>query len=154
MDGRLLNAASCHYMKHDMLHLAMDAATLKNGLVLEFGVYHGFTIRMAGAYFHTEPVHGFDTFSGLPEAWNTIDVTETAGSYSTHGHLPPAPENVQYHVGLIMRSTSDLWWPLLATGGLSSPLMASPRHSWPLLTPDDTGGPLLRDIAALSGGAP
>ena len=42
-------------------------------------------------------VHGFDTFSGLPEDWG--DAT-TRGSYSTHGALPQAPENVRFHVGL------------------------------------------------------
>ena len=45
-------------------------------------------------------MHGFDTFTGIPEAWETVEVTEAAGSYSTHGQLPPAPHNVRYHVGL------------------------------------------------------
>ena len=45
-------------------------------------------------------MHGFDTFSGLPEAWGSTE----AGSYSTHGALPAAPSNVRFHVGLFSDS--------------------------------------------------
>lgn len=40
-------------------------------------------------------MYGFDTFTGLPEDWHF----EGRGSYSTDGHLPPAPSNVRYKVG-------------------------------------------------------
>ena len=50
---------------------------------------------LAEAYGPEQRVHGFDTFSGLPIDWHA----ESAGSYSTHGELPPAPSNVHYHVG-------------------------------------------------------
>ena len=89
---------SVHYFTHDMLHLGMKHAKLaeEGGLILEFGVFFGKTIRMAANYFPNFTVHGFDTFDGLPEDWRGTK----AQSYSTHGALPPAPSNVKYHVGL------------------------------------------------------
>lgn len=79
-----------------MLHtfkLAFSAAP-RSGLVLEFGVRHGNTIRQI-AKLANQPVHGFDGFEGLPEAWHT----ETKGSYSTKGNIPVVPKNVRLHVG-------------------------------------------------------
>ena len=90
---------SMHYYEYDLLQLALAKATrspLEGGLVLEFGVYHGKTIRMIGSHFSKDPVHGFDTFSGLPEDWYSTG----AGAYSTYGALPKVPGNVQFHVGL------------------------------------------------------
>jgi hypothetical protein len=88
---------STHFFTYDMLQLALDNSFVQGGLILEFGVYHGKTIRMMASYFPNEKVHGFDTFSGIPEDWHYTP----SGSYSTHGSLPVAvPDNVQYHVGL------------------------------------------------------
>jgi tetratricopeptide (TPR) repeat protein len=87
---------SAHYFTYDMLHLAMENVSLKEGLVLEFGVFHGKTIRMIAEKFPTSQIHGFDTFSGIPENWHNTK----KGSYSTHNVLPVAFENTQYHVGL------------------------------------------------------
>jgi len=91
-------ATSTHYYTHDMLHLALDevAPQLNDGLVLEFGVYFGKSIRMIAERLPSATVHGFDTFSGLPEDWTE---GEQRGSYSTDNLLPPAPSNVRYHVG-------------------------------------------------------
>jgi hypothetical protein len=80
-----------------MLQLGMAAALL-DGLVLEFGVYYGKSIRTLAAGFPSQQVHGFDSFKGLPEEWS---VTTPAGAYSVHGNLPKnLPKNVQLHVGL------------------------------------------------------
>jgi tetratricopeptide (TPR) repeat protein len=87
---------STHYFTYDMLQLALENSFVQGGLILEFGVYHGKTIRMIASYFPKEKVHGFDTFSGIPEDWHYTP----SGSYSTHGSLPVAPDTVQYHVGL------------------------------------------------------
>ena len=73
--------------------LAFDAAPA-SGLVLEFGVCFGTTIRQIAAVAN-QPVHGFDSFEGLPESW----YHEPAGRYSTHGILPKVPENVTLHKG-------------------------------------------------------
>ena len=42
-----------------------------------------------------QPVHGFDSFEGLPEVWHH----EPKGSYTTKGVIPTVPENVSLHVG-------------------------------------------------------
>lgn len=77
----------------------IPAALLNTGLVLEFGVFHGRSISIIAnalqASGYTHSVHGFDSFAGLPEAWQA----EPAGSYSTQGRLPEVPDNVQLHQG-------------------------------------------------------
>jgi Macrocin-O-methyltransferase (TylF) len=42
------------------------------------------------------PIHGFDTFTGLPQAWGN----EPAGSYSTGGIVPNLEGKVYFHKGL------------------------------------------------------
>ena len=64
------------------------------GLVLEFGVYNGKSIRNIASIVNTE-VHGFDSFEGIPENWND----EPSGSYSANGELPVVPSNVTLHQG-------------------------------------------------------
>lgn len=76
------------------LRLGLAAARV-DGLVLEFGVRYGTTIRQIAAVAGQE-VHGFDTFTGLPEDWHE----HPAGTYSTEGEMPPVPANVQLHRGL------------------------------------------------------
>lgn len=73
-----------------------------SSLVLEFGVSYGKSIRMlADLTSEIEGgenvlIAGFDTFTGLPEAWGS----EAAGTYSTGGLLPPVPAGVQLVQGL------------------------------------------------------
>ena len=69
-------------------------ASFDDGLILEFGVGFGASIRLIGALLKKE-VHGFDSFEGLPEAWHG----EPKGSYSTKGEIPIVPENVILHKG-------------------------------------------------------
>ena len=73
--------------------LGIDAA-LNDGLVLEFGVRFGTSIRQI-AELVKQDVHGFDSFQGLPEAWHH----EPKGSYSTKGAIPAVQENVILHQG-------------------------------------------------------
>lgn len=75
------------------IRLSLGCAQV-DGLVLEFGVFHGKSIRQIASLVDGA-VHGFDSFQGLPEDWNS----ETASSYSTRGVLPDVPENVRLHVG-------------------------------------------------------
>ncbi len=70
------------------------AAARPDGLVLEFGVRWGKSIRQIASLV-PGPVHGFDSFEGLPEAWHH----EPRGSYSTGGQLPEVPPNVTLHRG-------------------------------------------------------
>jgi hypothetical protein len=64
------------------------------GLVLEFGVRFGASIRQIAALAQQD-VHGFDSFQGLPEDWHR----ESRGSYTTGGALPAVPGNVVLHAG-------------------------------------------------------
>jgi len=77
----------------DTFKIAMSAAT-NEGLILEFGVRHGNSIRQL-AELAKQDVHGFDSFEGLPEAWHD----EGKGSYSTKGVVPKVPANVTLHKG-------------------------------------------------------
>jgi tetratricopeptide (TPR) repeat protein len=73
--------------------VAFDCA-LAEGLVLEFGVRHGNTIRQIASIASGE-IHGFDSFEGLPEAWHE----EAKGSYSTRGIMPEVPDKVKLYRG-------------------------------------------------------
>ena len=75
------------------IELALKEALL-DGLVLEFGVYNGKSIRNIAAQVHST-VHGFDSFQGIPENWND----EPSGSYSANGNLPEVPSNVTLYQG-------------------------------------------------------
>lgn len=70
------------------------AAARVPGLVLEFGVHFGASLRQIAALAGQE-VHGFDSFRGLPEDWHG----EPRGSYSTDGEVPAMPPNVTLHAG-------------------------------------------------------
>jgi tetratricopeptide (TPR) repeat protein len=70
------------------------AAASREGLVLEFGVRHGTSIRQVASLVD-RTVHGFDSFAGLPEDWRE----EAQGTYSTKGVLPWVPDNVVLHAG-------------------------------------------------------
>lgn len=74
-------------------NIGLDAA-ISHGLVLEFGVRHGTSIRQI-AELAKQAVHGFDSFEGLPEVWHH----EPKGSYTTKGEIPIVPKSVQLHVG-------------------------------------------------------
>ena len=93
--------ARCFCTARQMFEYAVCSAGA-DGLFLEFGVYYGASINII-ARLTGNTVHGFDTFQGLPIDWVVNNdgrrEVEAAGSYSTHGSLPEAPENVQYHVG-------------------------------------------------------
>jgi len=71
------------------------AAAPDEGLTLECGVYFGRSLRLI-AERTRGIVHGFDSFQGLPEAWN---VREGAGAYSTAGRLPRVAGNARLHAG-------------------------------------------------------
>lgn len=73
--------------------LALQAAKTE-GLVMEFGVRHGNTLRQIASLVN-QKVHGFDSFEGLPEVWHH----EPKGSYTTKGIIPVMPKNVELHVG-------------------------------------------------------
>lgn len=64
------------------------------GLVLEFGVRRGTSLRVLAAQAGQE-VHGFDSFIGLPEDWGATQ----AGVLTTGGALPEAGAAARLHAG-------------------------------------------------------
>lgn len=70
-------------IKHAIQEARLD------GLILEFGVFNGKSIRRISE-FSPSDIYGFDSFEGIPEAWND----EPSGSYSAEGVLPAVPKNV------------------------------------------------------------
>jgi hypothetical protein len=75
-----------------LLEHAMGLASAK-GLILEFGVATGRTIRhIAGL--SPRLVHGFDSFEGLPEYWRT---GYDKGAFTQN--MPTVPDNVRLHRG-------------------------------------------------------
>lgn len=64
------------------------------GLILEFGVATGSTIRLLAQALFPRPIYGFDSFEGLPASWADYD----------RGHFacdpPIVPSNVELVVGM------------------------------------------------------
>lgn len=83
--------------RSEVLRIALSRAPAE-GLVLEFGVAGGDSIREIAGLVDSRMVHGFDSFEGLPEDWPGRH--EERGHYSTGGALPPVPANVRLHKGL------------------------------------------------------
>ena len=82
----------------EALDLAMRNASIE-GHFLEFGVYRGGTIRHLAKRVPAHIVHGFDSFSGLPEAW-----AGNTSRFDAKGKLPKVPSNVRLHVGFFSES--------------------------------------------------
>ena len=60
------------------------------GLILEFGVYKGDSIRYIARHFGDRQVYGFDSFDGLAEPW----IFDGPGAFSDVAKLPEVPRNV------------------------------------------------------------
>ena len=78
----------------ETLQYALDCAQI-DGLALEFGVRFGISLNFLAEQISQE-IHGFDSFEGLPDAWDEA----APGLYSTGGQLPQVGENTRLHVGL------------------------------------------------------
>lgn len=76
------------------LDQALDKGIPNEGLILEFGVWQGSSIRKIAAKYPSRQIYGFDSFEGLPERWERDDMNFYPGFFSTNGLLPPVPQNV------------------------------------------------------------
>ena len=86
------------------IEAAMDLVEQDKGLVCEFGVASGRSLRMIQEVLPLDtPLHGFDTFLGLPMAWGNL----AAGAYSTGGALPNMEGDVHFHRGLFTDTIPD-----------------------------------------------
>lgn len=59
-------------------------SNIPEGLILEFGVASGGTLRDLAETIKGRKVYGFDWFKGLPEDWGPNSI----GSFSTQGNVP------------------------------------------------------------------
>jgi hypothetical protein len=76
-------------------------------LWLELGVFRGMSCNVTASIFkHTMEIHGFDTFTGLPEAWRG---QFGKGYFSLEGTLPPVAPQVYLHKGLFNETLSDFF---------------------------------------------
>jgi len=67
-----------------------------HGLMLEFGVGDGASLAHLAAA-TARPLHGFDSFEGLPEHWS--GTFERKGKFGRGGRLPEVPASVTLHQG-------------------------------------------------------
>ena len=73
-----------------------------DGHYLEFGVFTGGTIRFIARRIGNRPIHGFDSFKGLPETWSGFSLGGKA--FDVAGRLPRVPNNVELHCGFFEES--------------------------------------------------
>ena len=69
------------------------------GLNVELGVYNGVTISCLATARPDLEFHGFDSFEGLPEDWDTGQKNVKADAFDRKGELPDVPDNVTLYKG-------------------------------------------------------
>jgi hypothetical protein len=69
------------------------------GLNVELGVYNGVTISCLSTARPDLEFHGFDSFEGLPEDWDTGQKNVKAEAFDRNGELPEVPDNVKLYKG-------------------------------------------------------
>ncbi len=91
-----LNKVKCLNSRDAVRYAAINEISLKDGLIMEFGVHKGDSIRLIANSLTNQVIHGFDSFYGLPEDYVSF---YRKGAFSTEGNLPLVPSNVQLHQG-------------------------------------------------------
>ena len=77
--------------------LSQPGLVPRDGLWLEFGVWTAYSLAVIASYApRGKTVFGFDSFRGLPEAYDTF---LPAGAFSLEGLAPPVPQNVELVAG-------------------------------------------------------
>ena len=102
-----------HHAIHGRSPEFVRLATEKKGLFLEFGVLTGLSANLTSLYINSIPgipaetrLEGFDTFTGLPEAWpnGKGGFYYKKGTFSwaarNKGPTPPVKPRVRLHTGL------------------------------------------------------
>ncbi len=80
----------------DLLDFALGECCSIEGLILEFGVFRGESLRFMAKRTPQE-VHGFDSFEGLPEDWTYF---QKQGRFSLNGQVPEFQEsNIRIYKG-------------------------------------------------------
>lgn len=94
--AREMPAAVAFDTPRDLLEYALGLVPA-DGLVAEFGVNEGGTVNFIARHFADRPVHGFDSFEGLPEDWAGAHIPR--GYFSRRGQAPRVRPNVVLHPG-------------------------------------------------------
>jgi hypothetical protein len=71
-----------------------------NGLMTEFGVWHGTSINFFAKSFPSSTIFGFDSFEGLQEDW-AGSLGYPKGTFSLEGQLPTVESNVRLIKGWV-----------------------------------------------------
>lgn len=102
MVAHMMNASNL-VRRAELLAFALDACTVE-GLILEFGVFRGESLRFL-AKRTVQPVHGFDSFEGLPEDWTYF---QKQGRFSLDGSVPQFTEsNIRIYKGWFEQTLPD-----------------------------------------------
>ena len=95
IEANLPNAIGL-YTQRELMAYAINEVAI-DGCFTEFGVFKGGTMRFMAKRLPHRQFHGFDSFEGLPEAWDGFDLGK--GAFSVGGKLPKVPSNVKLHKG-------------------------------------------------------
>jgi predicted O-methyltransferase YrrM len=79
------------------VHLKHAAGLVKEGLILEFGVYKGLTTNHLAKLLPDRTIYGFDSFRGLPEKWSGYRHSEV--NFDKGGVKPKVLPNVELVAG-------------------------------------------------------
>ena len=99
-----LKDAAAFIQRIQLHHWIVRNVPLSGDLFLEFGVYQGDSIKRLAQLKSDVTWYGFDSFVGLPEAWN---LGAKAGAFSRGGVLPPVLGNVKLTKGFFEQTLPD-----------------------------------------------
>lgn len=102
----LLQDAKKCTSEFEVLSIALQNISI-DGFYLEMGVFQGRTINFIASIMQNKIIYGFDSFQGLPEAWDRDDLKYfTKGFFATSG-LPIVASNVELHKGWFNESLPE-----------------------------------------------
>jgi len=87
------------YPVFELIPLSGSGSLLSEGMIMEFGVFSGNSIRLIANRYPTRTIHGFDSFIGLPEKWTRGDTNYFSAGTFKLDELPSVPSNVHLHKG-------------------------------------------------------
>jgi hypothetical protein len=79
-----------------------------DGLVVEFGVFQGYTLNVLARRVTPDQVWGFDSFEGLPEDWQVSSDQDLAAGTFAVDRLPVVDTNAELVVGWFS-DTLPIW---------------------------------------------
>ncbi|MBN2388704.1 MAG: class I SAM-dependent methyltransferase [Anaerolineales bacterium] len=100
--------------REQVFAVAAERIKEKRVLYLEFGVYTGSSMRWwSAALQHPEAqLHGFDSFEGLPEAYDDAGGKYTKGWFSTRGQVPQIDDpRITFHKGWFEQTLPEFELP-------------------------------------------